>query len=145
MSIINFFIKKINFVWGDGTYYSNYKLVRGSYEKNIFHEFVTKDGKYYKYYSIVVQSIHFAMLIFITMSSFFAIFKKDDINLICRIAVFGLLLFFILWEARSRYILNYLGIFVIIFISSLKYLNDWIIGETKMIFIQRLKLNLIKF
>ncbi len=129
----NFFIKKINFVWGDGTYYSNYKLVRGSYEKNIFHEFVTKDGKYYKYYSIVVQSIHFAMLIFITMSSFFAIFKKDDINLICRIAVFGLLLFFILWEARSRYILNYLGIFVIIFISSLKYLNDWIIGENKMI------------
>lgn len=129
----NFFIKKINFVWGDGTYYSNYKLVRGSYEKNIFHEFVTKEGKYYKYYSIVVQSIHFAMLIFITMSSFFAIFKKDDINLICRIAVFGLLLFFILWEARSRYILNYLGIFVIIFISSLKYLNDWIIGENKMI------------
>ncbi len=130
---LDFFIKKINFVWGDGTYYSSHKLVKGVYEKNIFHEFVTEKGKYYSYYLIFVQTIHFSMLLFITLSAFITVFKKDDINLMCRVAMFGLLLFFIIWEARSRYILNYIGIFVIAMIGTLNSLEIWLDEEKNML------------
>lgn len=128
---VKFYLNKINFVWGDGTYFSSNKLVQGSYEKNFFHEFVTSQGKYYKYYHIFVQTIHFSMLILITISSFIAIFKEDEVNLICRISIFGLLLFFILWEARSRYIFNYIFILVIAMISTLNSLKEWIKNKKK--------------
>ena len=39
---------------------------------------------------------------------------KDTINVISRISILGLILFFTFWEIRSRYIINYIPIFTLI-------------------------------
>jgi len=44
--------------------------------------------------------------------------KKEILN-IGRLSMFGLLLFLLMWETRSRYMLNYIPIYILITISGI--------------------------
>ena len=127
----NTFIKhitqKLKFAWTDGVYYAPEKLRREPVDKGFFHEFVLYDGKYTPYYKYFPQTMHFGMLILMTISAYSLIKCKTKtdrkgIEAALVLAVLGIALFLIIWENRSRYILTMLPAMMILQLSGLDYL-----------------------
>ena len=109
-----FLSKKAMGIWNDGTYDVIKMLKIGISNHHIVQTYLTD---YQKIYVFITQS----QRVFLMLLMFIAIFYKKDeddliksANLITRISVFGLILFFLLWEVRAKYIINYIPIFVII-------------------------------
>lgn len=115
---IKFLTKKNVFTWGDGTYVAPEKLRREPIKQNKIHEVVLYENKYFNYFSYFSQTTHIIVLAGILISIFYALKnkKQDDFDVL-RITIFGLVLFFSLWETRSRYLVNYIPIFLILAVS----------------------------
>ena len=114
--------KKLSYTWGDGTYYIYHHL--NIYEKdgetlkteyNPLFEFVLQDGKYYEGFSVYSNTLQMIMLIFMLMSAYYGIRRKKITAMtFIRGIVFGMALFFMVWETRSRYIFNFTPMFILL-------------------------------
>lgn len=119
---VNGYIKFLTFknicTWGEGTYSVPDKLSRNPVKKTVIHEIVIYGKKYYSYFVYFSQTTHIIVLTGILISIFYALKnkKQDDFDVL-RITVFGLVLFFSLWERRARYLVNYIPIFLILTVS----------------------------
>ncbi len=119
---LNYLSKKAVICWGDGSYYSNV-VIHWAGKYNLDKKFITgSDEKHTMYY--VMCSIQYAMLILICFSFIRSIVKKDDDLLIQLLSVSMLLVFLLLWENRSRYLYNYIPIFVIIITCSINMISE---------------------
>lgn len=120
---LEFINNKIRTTWGDGTFYIPWQLERNPIRDGIWQEFIFRDGKYagfYKYYS---QALYVSMLIFILISVLEKDEKYKNINTICRLTFIGIFLIFVIWEAKSRYIVNYIPIFIVLEVIGLSKSN----------------------
>lgn len=110
--------------WGDGTLYAGYKLERTPKFETDLQEYVFPDGKYYDYIVYYSQGYWLA-LFFLIMVSIRSGIRSDKIDIFVyyRIAVFGLFLFLLLWETRSRYLLNYMPVFILLAVNGME--NLW--------------------
>lgn len=128
--------QKLKFAWSDGTYYAPEKLWREPLNKGFLYEFVAKDGSKTNLYKYFPQSMHFGMLIFMVIDILIILKNKklDKKDIILAISVFGLLVFLLLWENRSRYILTLVPIMLILEARGIEGFCDYIknfIGEKK--------------
>lgn len=107
-SFIKHLTEKLKYAWNDGTYFAPEKLRREPVNNTILHEFVLTSGKYKDYYKYFPQVMHMSMLIFILIGICKTIKDKDfkDKNVILYILMLGFIVFFLIWENRSRYILT---------------------------------------
>lgn len=132
---IQFLIQKAkNYTWGDGTYEFSAILSSYNVDYNILHEFLLEDGKYYHYIFTYCQIYHFTILSFILLSFVYSLTRKQyntDYITICQLSILGLLFFLLIWETRSRYMLNYFPIYLIVAISGIHYLSQNISGTLK--------------
>lgn len=115
---MNFLLKKASMTWGDGTYFAPQKLSRRPVRETKLHQIVLTSGKYYKYYynfCFALQFLFLTIMIFENINNFYKT-RKNKTNFV-YIAVFGLFLFLLLWETRSRYIVNFIPLFVLIISS----------------------------
>lgn len=48
--------------------------------------------------------------------------KKDIYHFSLNLSVFGIILFLLMWETRSRYILNYIPIFILLATYAIDYI-----------------------
>lgn len=114
--------EKLSYTWGDGTYYiynhlnimeEDKKTQKNDY--NPLFEFVIEDGKYYDQFCIYSNSMQMIMLIFMLLSSYYGIRRKKVTAMtLIRGIVFGIALFFMVWETRSRYIFNFTPMFILL-------------------------------
>ncbi len=125
ITLIKHINDKIKYAWGDGTYYASEKVNRNPYKKGILYEYVARDGlktKYYKYYP---QIMHFGMLIFIIIYVINAFIKqKYNKDTPLYISIFGLIVFLLIMENRSRYLLPLLPIMLILETSGIVTLSN---------------------
>lgn len=107
-SFIKHLNEKLKYAWTDGTYFATEKLRREPVNNNVLHEFVLTSGKYKDYYKYFPQIMHMSMLIFILIGICKTIKDKDfeDKNVVFNILMLGFIVFFLIWENRSRYILT---------------------------------------
>ena len=117
---------KLKYAWTDGTYFAPEKLRRQPVSKNVLHKFILADGEYNIYYKYLPQIMHIAMLILIIFSCVKDIKNKCFSNkkLILVISMLGLMVFLMIWENRSRYILTMLPIYILLSIDGIEYLAD---------------------
>lgn len=104
--------------FGDGTYGLNDCYRRGISETPLW-EILLRDGAYYSVYQHICTGVLLALYLLMIASGYqelFAIKSKSFRHIAPRLAVFGLLLFLLCWEARWRYFSNYIPL---IFISAL--------------------------
>lgn len=119
-----FLTRKATWTWGDGTYFAPEKLRRKPINVNFYHQLVLKDGRYFKYYAYFSQAIHIAVLFLILVSAFLNIKNSNNSHInILRIVMLGIITFLLIWETRSRYILNYIPIFILIAIEGIQLLE----------------------
>ena len=137
----NDFIKhltiKLKYAWTDGTYYAPEKLRRMPVNESVLHKFVLTDGKYSVYYKYFPQVMHLTMLILIIFSCIKNI-KNNSLSskkLILVISMLGLMVFLMIWENRSRYILTMLPIYVLLSVDGIDYLTNRL--ENKRIFLDK--------
>lgn len=108
--------EKILFTWGDGVYFAPEKLKREPLQESPLHSWVLDSGIEYKKTYQYCSAVHFLLLLGIFLSIFCNVLRKGDVQeaLAVQIAVFGLFLFLLIWETRSRYLVNFVPMFILL-------------------------------
>jgi hypothetical protein len=97
------------FVWGDGTYFAPVKLDRGVPKYTKFHKYIlpmnTNENRVYIY---LCQMFDQSLILLLLLSGAYQFAnKKVDLIVCSALAVLGIGLFMLLWEARSRYLIHF--------------------------------------
>lgn len=113
--------EKILFTWGDGVYFAPEKLKRDPLQESMLHPWVLYNGerygKTYRYCSAVHLLLILGMLLSV-VSNFLDMGECREAQAM-QIAVFGLFLFLLIWETRSRYLINFVPVFILLGIDGL--------------------------
>lgn len=118
---IKFINHKLMVTWTDGTYFAPEKLRRTPVKDTKMYPYIVgENNKYYVYISQVMNIILFVGIILSAIKNF-----KSKINIysLSYIALFGTILFLMIWETRSRYIVLMLPIMILCCIDGLEFLN----------------------
>lgn len=112
--------EKLTFTWADGTYYSAIKLNWDQRSASSLDQFFDYRGAKFEYVAIICQGMLLLNLVCAVITGMRLLQKNSSALplLPCAIAVFGLFLFLCLWETRSRYLLNYVPIFLVMTVHS---------------------------
>ena len=117
--------EKLKYTWADGTYMAPEKLRRDPVERGELYEYVASGGEKTEDYKYFPQVMHMSMLILMVIAVIDIIRKKDyerdDVFLF--IAIFGIAVFLMFWENRSRYILTLIPIMLILKVSGIEILS----------------------
>lgn len=120
--------KKMVFTWGDGTYYAPTKLGRQPHRPNRLHEYVLRDGSKTKYFKNIPQAMQGGMIVFLIVSSMGIVINKSykkNTNVVLLITIYGFMLFLLIWENRSRYILTALPVMLIAQVDGIMFFTDF--------------------
>ena len=115
-NLYNFYRKKAVFIWGDGSFYAPLKLALKPYNNYQVKKLILGNEKESLVFRCVVQSQLFLIFIFMILGVSYRKYlneKQKNILFINSITIFGVFLFFMLWEARSRYLVNYIPLLLI--------------------------------
>ncbi|MCM1227371.1 MAG: glycosyltransferase family 39 protein [Clostridium sp.] len=108
--------KKVSYTWGDGTYFIGY-YIKSAKNPNLFKKFVT-DSTLFKFYCSVYQCMLLLMILYSFITGAVSGGKSKDVLL--KIIICGVFFFFVIWETRSRYLVNFTPIFIITSVHSIK-------------------------
>lgn len=116
-----FLNEKMLFVWSDPTCYAPLliDILVNRNSDNLIQKFLYKDGEYTDYTYIFAFGIMTFMYIMLVVGSFKSIKSDDNFERVGFISLFGILLFFLIWEASSRYVVNYIPIMIVLVVCAL--------------------------
>lgn len=120
------FNKKIDLVWNDGTYGLSDCLGCPHEQNNFLHEFLIKTegvpSEVYKHICTAVLAALYLLTLAACVSDSF--FKGSCVRILApRLALFGVFLFFLIWEARWRYFSNFIPIIMLCAITGLECIS----------------------
>lgn len=124
-TFINFIANKIVYVWGDGSYYAPSKLVRSPINNGHHYDYINMNNSKSNLYKYFSTSYNIVILLLGLYSAICCMRCNDEINFISRLSLLGLFFFLLMWEARSRYLVNYLPIIVISSIYGFNNINKF--------------------
>ena len=113
--------EKILFTWGDGVYFAPEKLKRDPLQESPLHPWVLYDGANYGKTYRYCSAVHWMLLLGVFLSVLYNFLERGERReaQAMQIAVFGLLLFLLIWEPRSRYLINFVPIFILLGIDGI--------------------------
>lgn len=114
--------EKIVFTWGDGVYFAPEKLQRDPLKESWLHEWVLYQGSRYTYtyqYCNAVQLLILGGILLSLLRNFTKKGKTREIQAM-QLSIFGLFLFLLIWETRSRYLVNFVPVFFLLGIDGLQ-------------------------
>ena len=114
--------EKITATWTDGKFFSNHRL-SASTGKNGVLKFVRKNLGF----EIYSHLIHVVLLTLMLFSFIHGIFEKRITKTgLIRLIVFGIALFLLIWETKSRYLVNFVPIMILVSADGMNYLSGLI-------------------
>lgn len=99
---------------GDGTFGLSEMLDDNPVRENGVSAFVLAGRPYFPFYSALCTGIFFAVLLLSLCGCAQDLRRRDTSAAMLYIAAFGIMLFLLLWEARSRYFFNFVPVFLIL-------------------------------
>lgn len=122
--IFKLYTNKAASTFGNGTYdICGYHHVESENE-GIIRELVASNGKYNDGFTIYSQAVHVSIFILITLMAFLSLFKKKRFHMSLLLSVFGVFVFFLLWETKARIIVNYIPIFIVSAVYGMVLLSE---------------------
>lgn len=112
---LEFLQRKQQLNFGSGIYGVNEMIDDGPIRPNPLHQIALDNGKHYEKFRHFAQGHHIFIFLLIIISAFYdAITRKRDATnqLVLRLSIIGIFIFLALWEANSRYIFNFIPIFI---------------------------------
>lgn len=121
----NYLCKKSVNAWTDGLFFVDVKLQSNNMhsDEKIYNEIFNNNSNkmFLVYFSQGVQYLFIICLIF---GSVIKLFIKDKGIDIVRMSIVGICLFLLMWENRSRYLLNFIPLFIYIICEFFVYLGQ---------------------
>ena len=105
--------RKNSVYMGDGTFGMTEMLDDTPVRENIVSSFVLDGRPHYGLYSAVCTGIFMAQLMLGALGCLRGIKKRDTRAAMVYIALFGAMMFLMLWEPRSRYLFGYVPVFLL--------------------------------
>lgn len=115
-------------ILGAGTYDLDEFLDDEPANPNPLHSFLLGDGEKHMQYERYCLAVLIAVYLLMLLSAVKDIFAEDAVSwkeIAPRMAFFGLFLFLIFWEARGRYITNYIPVLFVCGIQGLDWLGQF--------------------
>ena len=115
--------------WGNGTFNINEFLRTRPVNNTSLHDIVLSGGKYNMMFSNICQGIYIGLFFLIILYIFIIVKKRkgykstDNKSLAIYIVILGLYIFFLIWEANPRYLINYIPIFIIAAVPGINEFN----------------------
>lgn len=110
---------KLAYIISDGTYYAPSKLDRGPVYPNVLHKFIIAGEPYAGFLYYAADGWQLCLLSLCAAGAVLAMRRRERGLTVARAAVFGLLLFLLIWEARSRYLVQFLPLLLLCAMSAL--------------------------
>lgn len=113
--IISFYTNKALYVWGDGTYYAPAKLSVNPIKDLEIKGYILPTGKN-KIFILIAQCQLVLTILFIILGIILRKYlskQQQKLQLFLNISIFGIFLFELIWEARSRYLVNMIPILLL--------------------------------
>lgn len=107
-------LRKNSAIVGDGTFGMTEMLDDGPVRENAISQVVLEQRPYYALYSAVCTGIFMAHMAFAALACLRDIRARDTRRAMLYIAMFGILLFLMLWEARSRYMFGFVPVLLLL-------------------------------
>lgn len=120
VGMVHHVANKLSFIYGDGTFTASQKLDRAAVKGSALHNYIIYVADGYKYLGYSSLAYFMAILMFISIGMFIAIKRKNTSLVMLALSLVGVTCFLILWEARTRYILNFLPVFVVLAVFGIK-------------------------
>lgn len=142
-SLLDFYLNKTALMWEDGSLFIP-GLLRLAVHKNLIHEFILMNGKFFTFYIYYTEITHIFALLLVFISPFFILkYRRKTRNnqtppqpayplpyLFALIALIGYFLFFLIWESSSRYMFQFFPILTIVIYYTLEYIVSNILSPT---------------
>lgn len=112
--LVDFYTNKLLYTWGDGTFFASEKLKRENIRDTVVDDYIYGSKKQYYFY---LASVEWIIILIMLVAGI--IYRKNlsssqrDLQLFIYISLFGVMLFFLLWECRSRYLINFLPLILL--------------------------------
>lgn len=104
-------LDKLSYIFGDGLYYAPMKLDIGSVHKgNPLQAYFIQGMRHTGRAVYAALGVQAALLAGLAAAGARSAFRRRHRATVLRVAVLGLALFLLLWEARSRYLVNFLPV-----------------------------------
>ena len=113
---------KLSFIYSEGTFGACYKLDRAVVRPNGLHEYIIYLGSRFSLLGNYSLALFMMMLVLIAFAVFMGIKNKDTSAVMPAMSLIGVTIFLLIWEARSRYILNFLPLFILMAVFGIKQL-----------------------
>lgn len=121
---ISFLNRKINFTWSDGTYYAPEKLSRSPLRENVFQQYIF--GEKSLAFKVICHIIQVAVLALVWVGGIGLLKSTNKLEQLLTITLFGVFLFLLIWETRSRYLVLYIPVILVLAVYGIDILNSWI-------------------
>lgn len=106
--------KKGVWTWSDGTFYIGNHIGNNPHSPNILHKFVLPDGKYNNIFVLVSNGYLLMLLFWVLISALSsAIRPRMNFTVLLNGLIFGVFVFFLVWETRSRYLMNFTPVIIL--------------------------------
>lgn len=116
-------VKKAVWIWQDGTYFISHHIAKPLRE-NVLHSFVLDGHKRQPIFFVYSCGFQLFLMFMICMSILKGcINPKVNIQTLFKGIVFASFIFFILWEARSRYLYNFTPFFLLLSVDGLDFVS----------------------
>lgn len=112
---LEFLHRKQQLNFGSGIYGVNEMIDDNPLRPNSLHQVAIEGGKYYETFKHLAHGFHVFLFLMIILSSVYdaAAKTRGAINkFVVRLSIIGIFIFLALWEANSRYILNFIPMFI---------------------------------
>ncbi|MEN2776225.1 hypothetical protein ABCY62_14460 [Acetivibrio clariflavus] len=121
--MFKFLTKKSVKCFGDGTLGLD-DFLADREDKNFLHRFIISEGDKYEIYRHLCEAILFTLMLFMVFLALKYFFRKENnINLAPLIAVFGIFLFLLGWEANRRYFTNFVPVIIVCAVLGIDYFH----------------------
>ena len=113
--LFNHLTEKGTWAWSDGTYFISKHIWNEPHRPNILHQFVLENGKYHGSFVFVSNMFHVMMLLMICRSALASVIRpRMNFSVLLKGLIFGVFLFFLVWETRSRYLMNFTPVYLLV-------------------------------
>ena len=117
---LSFELAKTEATWGDGKFAQENHLAWKE-DKGPLYDWILSDGTFYPVFHLYSTTFLYGLYSLFLLSAFLGLFAKEgDWDTLFCIILTGVLLFFSMWETRSRYLLNMTPVFFLFAISGLE-------------------------
>ena len=106
-------LQKLSYLYGDGTYTATLKLSRGPVQVQPLHALVVYTEPLFGIFAYATFGLMAAQLFYCAASGIAGLRGGGAATRFLRLALLGITLFLLLWEARTRYFVNFLPAFLL--------------------------------